>query len=434
MIKKQPFPRVRGFTFVRSREGIAEYTLLSNGLTVLLMEDKSAPIVGVDIHYKVGSRHEVPGNTGSTHLLEHMLFKGSKKFNKKNGTDMWTILEDTGTTTNATTWLDRTHYYEIGEKEHVPLYLEMEADRMRGALIDQRDLDREMTVVRNEYERGENDPQEALDKQVWATAFTASGYHHSTIGWREDIESTNAEKLRRFYDTYYYPNNAVLTVLGDISIKTTLALVARYFGHVPRSRSPFPDTTVKEPKQEGPRRTVVIRHGGEKIFMLAHKVPPAIHKDTPALWLLTDILGKGATSRLYKRLIDTGKATGLSVWSGAFHDESLMQTLVRFDKHGDEREIEGIVRDVYTGLAKNGVTTQEFTRSKKCLHAEKEMARDGIRGLLNALTTGISWGDWTYLFTGHEEMLKTRQKDVEAAAVNYLTERTETVGVFIPEA
>lgn len=423
---------MRGVRHIRTIRGISEYRFLKNGLTILLKEDHGAPLVGVDVHYKVGSRHEKPGTTGSTHILEHMLFKGSRKFNKKSGKDFWNTLGNTGTRTNATTWMDRTHYYEIGPKELFPLFLEAEADRMRGALLDARDLATEMTVVRNEYERGENNPSQALDVLLWATAFTATGYHHSTIGWRSDIESATAEKLRAFYDIYYHPNNAVVTVIGDIDMQKALALVVKYFGRIPASPHTIPQPETTEPPQEGERRVTLRRAGGERIVSIGFKVPPGLHQDSVAVTALGAILASGKTSRLYRALVDSGKATAVYGFFAPLHDEHLCVLTAHMDPAADADEIERIMRTECAKIATDGVDAKELARYQRQELASQSLMRDGIAGTLHELTEWIATGDWTQLYTWGERFAALAPKDVRRVAQTYLTERTMTVAQFIP--
>src|ERR1700682_2183502 len=207
---------VAGFSYVKSLGGIDEYRLDSNGLTVLLVPDHSAPVVTFQVTYQVGSRNEVTGTTGATHILEHMMFKGSESFNDTKGNSVKQFLERVGGQFNASTSFDRTNYFATIGRGSLDGYIAIEADRMRHLWL--RDVDRqsEMTVVRNEYERGKNDPDNVLMEEVTAAAYVALPYHHPTIGWKSDIEHVPITKLHEFYDTFYWPNNATVTVVGDI--------------------------------------------------------------------------------------------------------------------------------------------------------------------------------------------------------------------------
>ncbi|MBT6638696.1 MAG: insulinase family protein, partial [Candidatus Marinimicrobia bacterium] len=246
-----------GFEFIKASGGIEEYTLKKNNLTVLVLEDHSAPVATFMVTYHVGSRNEAIGYTGSTHLLEHLMFKGSRNYNKEKGTAIWTELQNIGAQINATTWNDRTNYFEVVPSEHLERAIAIEADRMRFAFLKDEDRQPEMTVVRNEFERGENSPFDVLDKNIWAAAYQAHPYHHSTIGWRSDIENISTERLQEFYHTYYWPNNATATLIGDFNKKEALALIKKYFGEHGASENSIPGMYTEEPEQEGPRRTVV---------------------------------------------------------------------------------------------------------------------------------------------------------------------------------
>src|SRR4051812_43670398 len=284
-----------GFSFVKSAGNIAEYKMGANDLTVLLLPEHSAPVVTYMVTYRVGSRNEVTGSTGSTHLLEHLMFKGSDAFNDKKGNSVKQFLETVGGNYNATTYLDRTNYYaEIGN-EPLAGYMAIEADRMRNLWLREDDRRPEMTVVRNEFEQGENDPTQALDKEIFAAAFQAHPYHHSTIGWRSDIEFVPIEKLRAFYDTFYWPDNATVSVIGDFDPATALGLVKKYYGAYPKAPHPIPQVYTEEPEQTGPRRVMIQRAGELGAVGVSYKSPAGSHPDFPALQVLGSILGSGKT-------------------------------------------------------------------------------------------------------------------------------------------
>ena len=211
----EPVPVHTDFTFVREKAGIREWRLSSNGLQVLLLRSTVAPVATFAVVYHVGSRNEAVGHTGATHLLEHLMFKGTAEYDREKGTAVAAVLEAIGARFNATTWFDRTNYYETVPSDAIEVAVKIESSRMRGALL--RDADRvpEMTVVRNEYERGENSPFQVLYKETFATAFREHPYHHPTIGWRTDIEGVATERLKEFYDVFYHPNNATAMLIGD---------------------------------------------------------------------------------------------------------------------------------------------------------------------------------------------------------------------------
>ena len=251
-----------GFEVLAQERGVEELKLASNGLQVLLLPDPSVPVVASCVVYHVGSRNEAVGHTGSTHLLEHLMFKGSRNFNPSEGRPIARVLERVGAYFNATTWFDRTNYFETLPPEDLDLALELEADRMRAALLRPEDLATEMTVVRNEFERGENDPSDVLLKESFAIAFREHPYHHPTIGWRSDIEATSIDRLRAFYNTFYYPDNASLVLVGTFDREAALDLIARHFGPLPRAPQPVPPVVTREPRQEGERRFERARWAG----------------------------------------------------------------------------------------------------------------------------------------------------------------------------
>src|ERR1700737_582454 len=231
---------VAGFSYVKSLGGIDEYRLDSNGLTVLLVPDHSAPVVTFQVTYQVGSRNEVTGTTGATHILEHLMFKGSEGFNDPKGNSVKQYLERVGGQLNASTSFDRTNYFATIGRESLEGYIAIEADRMRHLWLHEADRQSEMTVVRNEYERGKNDPVSVLVEDVTAAAYQALPYHHPTIGWKSDIEHVPIAKLHEFYDTFYWPNNATVTVVGDIDAAATLGLIKKYYGVYTASPQPIP--------------------------------------------------------------------------------------------------------------------------------------------------------------------------------------------------
>ena len=227
------------FEFTEEFAGIEHYKFKKNGLQVLLMQQTVAPVVTLMITYHVGSRNESTGLTGATHFLEHLMFKGTDRFNKQAGTSVFNVLQRVGAQINATTWLDRTNYYEMLPKEHLALAIEIEADRMRGARLSEDDLESERTVILNEFDRGENDPIRKLYQEVWSAAYIAHPYHHPTIGWRSDIEYATPSGLRHFYDTFYWPNNATLSIIGDFNREDALSLVEDHFWGVESSAPSF---------------------------------------------------------------------------------------------------------------------------------------------------------------------------------------------------
>src|SRR5690554_1372470 len=329
---------IDGFDFVEESGGIFEYRLASNGLQVLLLPQPVVPVVAFMVTYRVGSRNEVTGLTGATHMLEHLMFKGTEKFNRKLNNSVFNVLQSVGAQVNATTWYDRTNYYELLHKDYLPLAIEIEADRMRGALINEEDLESERTVILNEFDRGKNDPVRNLYDSVWSTAFVAHPYHHPTIGWRSDIENATVKGLRHFYDTYYRPDNATVSVLGDFEPEASLELIRQHFGGITNPSEPIPDVTTREPEQNGERRVTVRQAGQVGSLMLAFKSPPGLDRDVEALDVLAMVLSTGKNSRLFSRLTDKGLTTNVGATASRLRDPGLFY-LFAFLTPGTEHEI-----------------------------------------------------------------------------------------------
>ena len=421
------------FNQIKESGGITEYQHKKNGLTVLFLENHNAPVITFMVTYRVGSRNEAIGHTGSTHLLEHLMFKGSEQFNKERGTAIWNVLQDVGAMINATTWFDRTNYFELLPKEHLPQAVKIEADRMRSAFIRDDDRKLEMTVVRNEFERGENDPWEALDKNIWATAYQAHPYHHSTIGWRSDIENVPTERLKEFYDTFYWPNNATVTVIGDFDKAKTLVLLDQKFGSISRSPHTIPEMYTTEPIQEGPRRIIVKRAGEMPIIGIAHKIPEGTNKDIYALQILGRILGYGKTSRFYKRFIDTGLAADVNVWSYPLHDNGLFITYLFIAGDDSCEDVEKEILDEYAKIISDGVDIEELQRAKAQINAQTAFTRDGTYSVASNLNEAIALGDWTYYTTFLKKVKNVSIDDIRRVANTYLKEDQSTTGFFIPK-
>jgi len=420
-----------GYDFVKESAGIEEYTLVKNSLRVLVLEDPSAPVATFMVTYHVGSRNEAIGYTGSTHLLEHLMFKGSRNFNKEKNTAIWTELQNIGAQINATTWNDRTNYFEVVPSEHLDKAIAIEADRMRYAFLKDEDRQPEMTVVRNEFERGENSPFDVLDKNIWATAYQAHPYHHSTIGWRSDIENVSTERLKNFYDTYYWPNNATVTVIGDFNKKDALGSINKYFSEHSKSSEPIPPVYTDEPEQEGPRRIIVKRTGQTGIVGVAHKAPKGLHEDTYAFQVLAKILADGKTSRLNKLIIDEGLATSIFMYDFPFLDNGLFITYAFLTPGTDHKKIEEIIIKEYNNILENGVSDDEIKRAQAQIRAMVAFSRDGTYAVASALNEAIAIGDWTFYTNFMDNINKVKVEKIKEVIKKYFTEDQSTTGWFI---
>ncbi len=423
---------VAGFTYVKTLGGIDEYRLDSNGLQVLLMPEHSAPVVTYMVTYHVGSRNEVTGTTGATHLLEHLMFKGSPAYNDAKGNSIKQYLETVGGNFNANTYLDRTAYFAETGSEHLEGYVAIEADRMRNLWLREDDRRPEMTVVRNEYEQGENDPVQALDKEIFAAAFQAHPYHHSTIGWRSDIENVPIGKLRVFYDTFYWPDNATATFIGDFDPVNALNLVRKYYGGYPRAPQPIPQLYTEEPEQSGPRRVVLQRAGQLGVVGISYKSAAGSHPDYPALSVLGAILGSGKNSRFYRALTDKSLTTNVDASAGYFHDPSLFQIYAYLAPGAGHEAVEKIILAEVERLKKDGVTEAEVSAATGKLLADMAYARDGSFNIAARINEDIAAGDWTLYFSVEEGTRKVTAAEVKRVANLYLDTNKSTTGWFIP--
>ena len=421
-----------GFEFVKESGGIKEYTMTSNGLRVLLKQDNTAPVATFMVTYEVGSRNEAIGYTGSTHLLEHLMFKGSRKFNTKKGNSVFQTLQSLGARMNATTWLDRTNYFAVLPSEHLETLIEIEADRMRNAYIKEEDRQSEMTVVRNEFERGQNSPSGVLDENIWATAYQAHPYHHSTIGWKEDIENVSIERLREFYDTFYWPNNATAIAIGDFTEKEALSMIKKHFGKIRKSTKPIPEVYTAEPKQEGIRTITLKRAGQQGIVGVAHKTPAATHPDAPAFMVLSSILSSGKNSRFYKNITDKGLTTSVYIWDSLFRDPGLFTVYANLSPDVDHKTVEKAVVDEYEKIKKDGVSDEEVKNAQTQLIASMKFRQDGSYAIASGLNEAIASGDWTLYTTYDEKIGMVTKEDVQRIVKEYFKEDLSTIGYFIP--
>lgn len=421
-----------GFEFIKESGGIKEYTMTSNGLRVLLKQDNTAPVATFMVTYEVGSRNEAIGYTGSTHLLEHLMFKGSRKFNTKKGNSVFQTLQSLGARMNATTWLDRTNYFAVLPSEHLETLIEIEADRMRNAYIKEEDRQSEMTVVRNEFERGQNSPSGVLDENIWATAYQAHPYHHSTIGWKEDIENVSIERLREFYDTFYWPNNATAIAIGDFTEKDALSMIKKHFGKIRKSTKPIPEVYTAEPKQEGIRTITLKRAGQQGIVGVAHKTPAATHPDAPTFMVLSSILSSGKNSRFYKNITDKGLTTSVYIWDSLFRDPGLFTVYANLSPDVDHKTVEKAVVDEYEKIKKDGVSDEEVKNAQTQLIASMKFRQDGSYAIASGLNEAIASGDWTLYTTYNEKIDTVTKEDVQRIVKEYFKEDLSTIGYFIP--
>ena len=428
------------FSFVKEVSGIEEYRLDTNGLQVLLMQEAAAPVACFMVTYRVGSRNERTGLTGATHMLEHLMFKGTERFNARDGTSIFHTLQRVGARVNATTWFDRTNYYELLPKEHLPMAVEIEADRMRGILLDERDVESERTVILNEYDQGQNDPFRNLYHAVWASAFVAHPYHHPTIGWRPDIETATPSDLRGFYDTFYWPQNATVTVIGDVEREEALALVAEHFGSIAAGPGEddsaadgrAPDHITREPEQRGERRVTVRQQGQLGAVLMGYKAPPGLEEDADALSVLARILASGKGSRCFRRLTDQGLTMEVFAMMPRLRDPGLFSLFAFLTPEHTHDEVEEALDEVVQKVKEDGVTDEEVARAKRQLKAQEAFGRDGPFSIAAQLNEAIAAGDWTLYAEYMDRIERVGTEDVHRVARQYLDRDRRTVGRYVP--
>jgi zinc protease len=417
-----------GIRKVATVEGITEYRL-DNGLRVLLFPDNSRPTVTVNLTVLVGSRHEGYGETGMAHLLEHMVFKGTPSH-----ANIPKELQQHGATWNGSTSTDRTNYFETlpASDENLEWAVGLEADRLVNSSIRREDLASEMTVVRNEFESGENSPQSVLEDKMLAAAFEWHNYGKSTIGNRSDIERVPIENLQAFYRKYYQPDNAVVIIGGRFDQEKTLALVRRTFGAIPRPARKLDATYTDEPPQDGEREVILRRVGKGAVVGAMYHVPAGPHPEFPAVEVLASILSSAPSGRLYQALVEPRKATRVSASAFAWHDPSVLQLTADVSPGVPPEEVREIVARAAETIAETGVTDAEVERARRELLARRQRSADDTARLAVALSNWAAQGDWRLYFLSRDRLEKVTAADVKAVAARYLRRSNRTVGIYLP--
>jgi zinc protease len=418
----------KGVTRTTSVEGITEYRL-ENGLRVLLFPDQSKQTMTVNMTYQVGSKHESYGETGMAHLLEHMVFKGSTKH-----TNIPQELSSHGARPNGSTWFDRTNYFETfaATDDNLKWALDLESDRMINSFIAKKDLDTEMTVVRNEYELGENDPGSVLVDRIFETAYVWHNYGKSTIGARSDIENVPIERLQAFYKKYYQPDNAVLLVAGKIDEAKTLDLINQYFAAIPRPARVLPKIYTDEPTQDGERAVTVRRVGDVQVVMAGYHVPAGSHADAAAVSILSEILADTPSGRLHKALVETKKASSVNSFPILFGEPSLIIFGAEVRQEASLDEARNALLATIEETTKTPPTKEEVERARNEIVKQIELNLNSSERVGVELSEWIGMGDWRLLFINRDHLRKVTPEDVQRVAATYLKSSNRTLGLFIP--
>lgn len=409
-------------------EGITQYDF-PNGLKLLLVPDQSRPTVTVNLTVLVGSRHEGYGEAGMAHLLEHMVFKGTPQHPK-----IPQALQARGAKFNGTTWLDRTNYFETlpASDDNLEFAIRLEADRMINSHIKGEDLASEMTVVRSEFERGENSPARVLGQRMMAVAYEWHNYGQSTIGNRSDIERVPVEKLRDFYKRFYQPDNAVLVVAGRFDETKTLGFVEKYFGSLPRPARQLDTTYTEEPAQDGERLVTLRRVGEVPLVGVIYHVASGPHPDFAALDVLENILTRAPSGRLYKALVETRKASSVSGAVYALHDPGVLRIMAEVSKGNSPEVVLDTLLDTAEKVGEEGVTDAEVERAKAQLLKQRELAAADTSGIAVQLSEWAAQGDWRLYFLYRDRIESVTADEVRKVAATYLRRNNRTVGLYIP--
>ena len=412
---------------VTEMEGITEFRL-ANGLRVLLFPDQTKQTITVNITYLVGSRHEAYGETGMAHLLEHLVFKGTPKH-----PNIPQELTEHGAQPNGTTSFDRTNYFETfaATDENLKWALDLEADRMVNSFIAKKDLESEMTVVRNEFESGENNPIGVLVQRMLSTAFLWHNYGNTTIGARADIENVPIERLQGFYRRYYQPDNAVLMVTGKFDPAKTLALINEHFGVIPRPSRELIPTYTLDPTQDGEREVNLRRSGDNQVIGAMYKISSGIHPDFPAIATLSEALTAQPNGKLYQALVPTKKAAAAFGQPFQLREPGMIFFGALLTK---EQELPAAEAALFETLESKRppITDDDVARAKATLLKNIDLALNNSTSIGLQMSEWIARGDWRLFFWYREQLKKVTTADVNRVAAFYLKPANRTTGRFYP--
>lgn len=416
-------------------------TTLDNGLTLILKEMHHAPVTCFMVWYRVGSRHEVPGMTGISHWIEHMLFRGTPRF---PGGVLDRLVSREGGHWNAFTWIDFTAYYETMPASRIELALDLEADRMMNALMVEADVESERTVILSERAMYENSPRFVLDEEVSAAVFRVHPYHHEIIGDVADLQTMTRADLYGYYRRYYAPNNAIAVAVGDFETADMLNRIKTNFGSIPPGQV-VPSIMRQEPPQRGERRVVVNGPADAAQLTYAFRAPAATHPDYFALTLLNaafaggsslGMLGGGGSnksSRLYKALVDTDLAVAAYGGLGPTIDPFLYTINVTVRDGRSLAEVEAALEIELARLQQNPITELELAKAMKRAKVEFVTAGESITGQAQVLGMAEAVvGDYGWYETVLEQLSAVTLTDLARVCRDYLHKRNRTVGWYEP--
>jgi zinc protease len=419
-----------GVTQGANVEGVMQFRL-DNGLEVLFYPDDSKPTTTVNVTYKVGSRHENYGETGMAHLLEHLMFQGSPSVE-----NLWKEFGKRGMEMNGTTFYDRTNYFESfpASDENLAFALKVEAERMTQAFIRKSSLDSEMTVVRNEFESGENNPLMVLWQKMQAASFDWHAYGKSTIGARSDIENVDIGRLQAFYRTYYQPDNAVLVVAGKFDPKATLEIVAREFGRIPKPARELPRLYTSEPTADGERSVTVRRTASAQYVGALFHVMPGAHPDYAAMEALGEIMTVAPAGRLYQALVETRKATSVQNWSFATYDPGPAIFFAQVALGDPVAPAKDAMLATLFAVGDRPIAQEELDRVRAKFLKDFDQTVNDPQAFGVQLSEWIALGDWRLFFLHRDRWRRLAPADVTRVAAEWLKPANMTLGTFVPDA
>lgn len=420
--------KTKGVKFIKSFDGIDEYQL-DNGLKIILKSNKDTPLFSWQVWYKVGSRNEQANYTGIAHYLEHMMFKGTEIFAKG---EIAQSIQLRGGVFNAFTGDDYTAYYENFSPENLELAIKIESDRMQNSRLDPEEINLERTVIVSELEGNKNNPNSILYENLRSTAFKVHPYRNPIIGWRHDLENIDAKVMREFYETYYYPNNAVAILVGNFDEELALELISKYFSQYKPKDTHLPKVAF-EPEQKSEKKLIIKNGGYSKMLGIAFHIPAFTHEDSPALSLISDIVFSGMSSRLYPKLVDSGLAVRVSGVAESSIDPGIFRIMITLNQDADIEEVENIIM-----LELDAIKEEIKDEELKLAIAKEEAAfvyqKDGPHeeamqiGYFEAISN-----DWTRYVTWLDDIKKVTVKDIQEVAKKYFKPENKTVVHLLPE-
>jgi zinc protease len=402
---------------------------LNNGLEVLMLEDHAVPVVTVQVWYRVGSRNERPGITGISHLLEHLMFKGTPKYGPGIYSQM---IQRYGGSQNAFTSYDMTAYYSVLPAARLDVALDLEADRMNNLLLDPNEIKAEREVVQEERRLRENTPTGPMHEELGALAFKAHPYHWPVIGWMSDIEAISREDLLTHYKTYYLPNNATLIIVGDVDTGTTLQAVRHHFDPIPTGPVPSP-VRPPEPSQLGEHRAEIPRPTSLAALAIAYHIPAFEHADALPLEVLSQILSQGQSSRLHRQLVYQHQlASSINSDADLRRDPGLFTIVCMVQAGVTPVEVEAAIYQQIEQVTAESITDRELQKAINQALSGFVFRQDSIQQQGFLIGSFQTLQSYKVINEYIERLRRVTKQDVARVARTYLSKINRTVVTIVP--